>query len=116
MDYLVRNIDQYVDDDRRYAPGRNKNPLVRFTLACTPCCGRYLGNYIVLLYFVIKIIYMANTLVQILIISALLGNNFLHFGLDFIVKMWRGEGWTVANSKYFPSKFIFSCINFSLLR
>lgn len=104
MKYMVKNIDQYVDDDRRYAPGRNKSAFVRFLLACTPCCGRYLGNYIVLLYFVIKITYMLNTIFQILIITALLGNNFLDFGLDFIVKMWRGEGWTVSNSKYFPSK------------
>lgn len=100
---MVKNIDQYVDDDRRYEPGRNKSRIVRFVAQSVPCCGRYLGNYIVLLYFVIKFVYMFNTVAQIFLINALLGHNFWTFGYQFLTNVWRGDSLVVANSKYFPS-------------
>lgn len=105
MKYLVKNIDQYVDDRRRYEPNRNKNRLVRIMATILPCFGRYLGNYIVILYFVVKILYILNTCAQVYFISLLLGKSFWFFGYDFLSKLLTGQGWTVSNSKYFPSKF-----------
>lgn len=103
MSYMVKNIDQYVDDDRRYESKRTKNIILRLVQTSVPGLGRFMGNYIVLFYFAIKFVYIMNTVFQIMIISGLLSNNYLNFGLDFIVRLWRGEGWAVSNSKYFPS-------------
>ncbi|CAF0715290.1 unnamed protein product [Brachionus calyciflorus] len=102
MKYLVKNIDQYVDDSRRYESERNKNPLIKYTTTAIPWFGKYLGNYIVILYFVVKGIYILNTCFQIFIISFLLGKSFWYFGYDFLINLITGQGWTVTNSKYFP--------------
>lgn len=106
MKYLVKNIDQYVDDSRRYEPNRNKNRFVRIAATILPCFGRYLGNYIVILYFVVKILYILNTCMQIYIISVLLDQSFWLFGYEVLVKLLTGQGWLVSSSKYFPSKII----------
>ena len=105
MNYLVKNIDQYVDDDRRYESSRNKNRFVRAMMTLLPCFGRFMGNYIVILYFVVKFLYIANTCLQIFLISAFLGQDYWIFGYDIIKKMWSGHGGAFLNSKYFPSKF-----------
>jgi hypothetical protein len=104
MSYMVKNIDQYVDDDRRYENKRTKNIILKVTQMLIPGLGRFMGNYVVLFYFAIKIVYILNTLLQIGIISVLLGNNYMYFGFDFIHKLWKGESWILSNSKYFPSK------------
>lgn len=103
MGYLVKNIDQYVDDDRRYETSRSKNRFIRGLMTLMPCFGRFLGNYIVILYFLVKCVYILNTFLQVYLISSLLGKNFVNFGLDFLKELLNGHGWTVANSKYFPS-------------
>lgn len=73
---------------------------------CFPCCGRFLGNYIVILYLIVKFIYILNTVLQVYFISGLLGKDFWVFGFSFISALMTGQGWAMANSRYFPSKFI----------
>lgn len=100
MRYLVTNFDQYVDDPRRYEKER-PSFIIRILMAINPFFGRYLGNYLIILYFVTKLIYLANVFMQILLLSGLLGYNFFYFGTDFITKLIKGEGW-ITESKYFP--------------
>jgi hypothetical protein len=109
MRYLVQNIDQYVDDPRRYENSRQKNPLLRWFLTCIPNAGRFLGNYVVILYFFVKVMYIFNTCLQVFFISGLLGKSFWMFGFDFLYQLFSGHGWTVSSSKYFPSKLLQCC-------
>jgi hypothetical protein len=44
-----------------------------FVETCFPCFGRFMGNYIVILYLITKLIYLLNTVLQIYLISVLLG-------------------------------------------
>jgi len=39
-----------------------------------PCIGTYLGNYIVILYLILKFLYITNTILQVFLVSGLLGN------------------------------------------
>lgn len=113
MAYLVKNIDQYVDDNRRFDDNRHKGRLYKCLLYAFPCCGRFMGNFIVILYFVIKICYTLNTLAQTFIISLLLGKSFWKFGLDFAYKLIvTGESWQVNSSQFFPSKYFFLISSF----
>ena len=106
MDYLVKNIDQYVDDNRRFDDKRHASRMYKCLLCIFPCCGRFMGNFIVVLYFVVKVLYIVNNLLQTFIISFLLGKNFWKFGFDFVQRLLiTGEGWQIDSSKYFPSKF-----------
>ena len=106
MEYLVSNIDQYVDDDRRYDENRFRvtcSPIRNFLKNVIPCAGTYLGNYIVILYLTMKVIYTVNIGIQTWILSQILGKNFYLFGTEFIQKIFNGESW-VFESEYFPSK------------
>lgn len=103
MRYLVTNIDQYVDDPRRYDENRPLNIIKRTLIILMPFAGRFLGNYIVILYFITKVVYVLNTIFQMLIISSILDRNFFQFGFEFIQKIMNGYGWTME-SRYFPSK------------
>ena len=105
MSYLVKNIDQYVDDDRRYDTSRVNNRFARFLMTSIPCFGRFMGNYIVILYFIVKVFYILNTCLQVYIVSLVLGKSFLDFGYEAVENLFYGKGWTMENSKYFPSKF-----------
>ena len=108
MSYLIKNIDQYVDDDRRYENNRSKNRLLRIVNKCVPCCGRFLGDYIVILYFVTKIIYILNTCAQIMIVGALLGKSFWYFGIVSIKHIISDNAIFITETKYFPSKSIYA--------
>lgn len=104
MDYIVKNIDQLIDDKRRHdkkdVPTFSK--LTRFLSKTCPCIGRFEGNYIVVLYIVTKMIYIINAILQLTLVGVFLGKSFWWFGFNFISELLQGHGWTVANSKYFP--------------
>ncbi len=88
----------------RYETSRAKNRFVRVLMQFVPCFGRFMGNYIVILYFIVKILYIFNTCFQVYVVSLILGKSFLEFGYEFLQNLIFGSGWTLENSKYFPSK------------
>ena len=104
MDYMVTNIDQYVDDERRYDVNRPLNKVKIGLQYMIPCAGRFLGNYVVILYFAVKIVYTINTAIQAAFLSSILGRNFFQFGVEFAQKIFAGHGW-IIESRYFPSNF-----------
>jgi hypothetical protein len=83
MNYLVKNIDQFVDDNRRHDESRSKSKLIRALGSFSPCFGRFLGNYIVVLYLIVKLIFIFNTVGQVFLIGGLLGESFWLFGILF---------------------------------
>ena len=105
MNYLIINIDQYVDDDRRYEENRSKNKIGRIIQKCMPCCGRFLGDYIVKLYFITKAICILNTCFQIMIVGMLLGDSFWYFGIKLIISHNANFANFITETKYFPSIF-----------
>lgn len=103
MDYMVKNIDQFVDDKRRHDESRSKSKIFRCFLTCFPCFGRFLGNYIVVLYIITKFIFIFNAAAQIYLVGGLLGQDFWSLGYKFVVQLIQGKGWIAATSTYFPS-------------
>ena len=104
MNYLVENINRFADDNRRYKDMRPNNTISKIFKLVFPCFGRFLGNYIVILYLIVKIIYIMINIAQVFIISFFLGNDFWLFGFNIIVNILKEESWGVSTSKYFPSK------------
>ncbi len=105
MNYMVKNIDQFVDDKRRHDESRSQNRFVRCLGATFPCFGRFLGNFIVMLYIVTKLVFILNNVIQIYLIGGLLGQDFWQLGIKFIKSLIQGDGWSIETSKYFPSTF-----------
>jgi hypothetical protein len=104
MDYIVKNIDQLVDDQRRHDRKKTQpfSKITQFVVKTCPCIGRFEGNYVVVLYLVTKLIYILNAIAQVTLVGGLLGKSFWFFGFEFVRNLINGHGWTVANSKYFP--------------
>ena len=117
MEYLVLNIDQFVDDGRRQEMARSQSRIIRILGTSFPCAGRFLGNYILILYMMTKLIYIINTFIQVSLISVFLGQSFWSYGMTYISNLVAGRGWYVSNSKYFPSNyslFIMASLSFKI--
>jgi len=58
--------------------------------------GKFLGNYLVILYLFIKMLYIANCLGQLFLISVLLGRNYYIYGATIFRDIIQGKGIILA--------------------
>lgn len=70
------------------------------SLATCRACGRRRGNYLVMLYMLVKVLYVTNVIAQLFILDVLLGSNFHMYGIDVIAAAINGLDWT--ESPRFP--------------
>ncbi|CAF4487528.1 unnamed protein product, partial [Didymodactylos carnosus] len=100
--YIVDTIDMYVDDARRQQDADKRQTHILRKLCQLCCCmlGKFLGNYFITLYLFIKVVYILNVILQILLLNLFLDTNFMKFGFESI-KMFR-YGLNQPESKYFP--------------
>lgn len=70
------------------------------SLATCRACGRRKGNYLVMLYMLVKVLYVTNVIAQLFILDVLLGSNFHMYGIDVIADAINGIDWT--ESARFP--------------
>lgn len=98
MTYLTRSIDQYVYMRKRK---RKRFDFIRRFLAFVLCVpGRRMGSYLLILFFVTKILFIVNSLGQLFLLNIFLGHNFASYGVELIKKILNGE--ELAESIYFP--------------
>ena len=102
LSYLIEAIDHYVDDPRRRKGIRHSNFIKSISKSLLICYGKFLGNYLVMLYMTIKFFYILNCVLQIVLLNYMLGQEFHRFGIDIIINIWQGRGWEMSNSKIFP--------------
>lgn len=92
LNYVVDTIDEYCNDHRRQVHARKHLNIFQRNFASVWCLtGRYLGNYLVVLYMTTKLMYISVSLLQIFLLSLLLGSNFAMYGVRVIVRLFRGE-------------------------
>lgn len=65
-----------------------------------PTFGRHRGNYLVTLYLLVKLLYIANAVGQLFMLNALLGASYHTYGVDVINAIVNGTDWT--SSPMFP--------------
>ena len=108
LDFVVDSIDQYCNDYRRQIEVRRRSNLFQRVLS-TMCCisGKYLGNYLVILYMTTKFMYIVVSLFQIYLLSNMLGSNFAFYGVQVIDRLLRGKRKTKSESHLFFFKFPF---------
>lgn len=100
MEYMIGTIDQYVDDPRRQRSNRSMNAIRRSIALTCFMFGKFLGNYLVILYLFVKILYIVNCVGQLFLISILLGRNYYIYGASIFRDIIQGKGY--ADSEYFP--------------
>lgn len=92
LNYVVDTIDEYCNDHRRQTDARKHLNIFQRTLAMSWCLtGRYLGNYLVILYMTTKLMYISISLFQLFLLSLLLGSNFVWYGVRVIDRLFRGK-------------------------
>ena len=91
LDYVVGAIDEYCNDHRRQVDARKYLNIFQRKFSSGWCLtGKYLGNYLVVLYMTTKLLYISISLFQIFLLSILLGSNFAFYGIRVIDRLFRG--------------------------
>ncbi|CAF0970141.1 unnamed protein product, partial [Didymodactylos carnosus] len=102
MEYIVEAIDKYVDDPRRQPDERGtKISIKRLFMTICIFLGKYLGNYLIIVYFTTKALYITNAVCQIFLLNLFLGQKFHLFGIQVVKRIIEGKGWD-TKSIYFP--------------
>ena len=93
MEYIVEAIDKYVDDPRRQAEERDKHMnLKRILMTVCIFMGKYLGNYLIIVYFTTKALFITNAVCQIFLLNLFLGQEFHLFGIQVVQRILQGRG------------------------
>lgn len=111
LDYVVDTIDQYCDDHRRQSEQRaHANIFQRILITGWCMTGKYLGNYLVVLYMTTKLMYIGVSIIQIFLLSLMLGSNFALYGIQVLDRFIRGK----SNVKSYLFEDIFYLCRYSL--
>ena len=98
--YIVNHMDRYLLAQRDYRTGcciRMKHFIAKI------CClvgGRLYGNYMTSAYLFIKVLYVTNSVGQLFLLDAFLGQNFHFYGAYVVKNLITGEDW--SSSDRFP--------------
>jgi len=103
MSYLIVNIERYISAraqlTRRHLE-KNYSFLRRFCRMFLFCSNRHFGNYLVIVYFLVKLMWLVNALAQLFLLNAFLGNDYYLFGFEVIEKLFKNQRWT--ENRHFP--------------
>lgn len=102
IDFIVHSLQLYIEN--RYRTGipahKDRNLPQKLWYYLTFWRHRHLTAYLVVLFTFVKLLFLVNSLVQIFLLNAFLGNEYHLFGIEVISKFLRGLDW--GESKRFP--------------
>ncbi|UJR37363.1 hypothetical protein I4U23_030071 [Adineta vaga] len=103
VDHIFNSIRVYIEN--RYTSAtphhnRSRNVPGKFWYYIAFWRHRHLSAYLVLLFTFVKLLFLVNSLVQVFLLNAFLGNEYHLFGFEVINKFMRGLDW--GESKRFP--------------
>eukprot|EP00918_Siedleckia_nematoides_P008653 GHVU01018965.1.p1 GENE.GHVU01018965.1~~GHVU01018965.1.p1 ORF type:complete len:381 (+),score=52.71 GHVU01018965.1:1-1143(+) len=102
MDFLARNMDRFLNMSKRKQKAETIWGKFMNCLSLMACCmGKRLGNYLVILYMFIKVFFLINIVLQLVMLNSFLGIDFTTFGANVAYKWYYGEDWTM-NPERFP--------------
>ena len=100
LQFMAKHMDRYLGSTREYRQGCCTNIKHFVSRNCCLICGRKYGNYIVVLYLTVKMLYLLNVIGQLFVLNAFLGTNYHLYGYEVISKMMHYEDFTA--SERFP--------------
>ena len=68
-----------------------------FSRTCCVCFGHRQGNYLNMLYLLIKLLYLINAIVQLFLLEFFLNTDFSMYGITVVKAMIAGEDWTQSD-------------------
>jgi hypothetical protein len=103
MSYLIVNIERYISARAQLTRRHIEKRLSCFRRFCQLflfCSNRHYGNYLVIVYFLVKLMWLVNALAQLFLLNAFLGNDYYLFGFEVIEKLFKNQRWT--ENRHFP--------------
>ncbi len=103
MEFLTGHINNFIQAKNNYKNNNSKmayriKKATSFMLFWT---GKRFGNYLVILYLFVKLIYLFNVFGQLFLMTMLLGiNNYHLLGFEILSRMARGQD--MISNHYFP--------------
>lgn len=94
--YMTKQMDRYLSNQRDYRTGCTVSLKHCFSRTCCACCGRRRGNYLVVLYLLVKVLYIGNVIGQLFALNFFLGTDFHLYGIEVMKALARGEDWTAS--------------------
>lgn len=99
--YIVNQIDRYLLMQRDYSAGCCMTFNQTLAKHCFLFGGKRHGNYLMVTYLIIKLLYLANAVGQLFLLDHFLGMHDFHmYGAQVVARVMQGEDWTV--SERFP--------------
>lgn len=103
MSYLIVNIERYISTRAQLTKRHIEKRATCFRRFCHFACfcfNRHYGNYLVIVYFLVKLMWLVNALAQLVLLNAFLGNDYYLFGFEVIEKLATNQRWT--ENRHFP--------------
>lgn len=103
MSYLIVNIERYICARAQMTKRHVEKRLSFVRRACHLfffCFKRHYGNYLVIVYFLVKLMWLVNALAQLFLLNAFLGNEYYLFGFEVMEKLFKNQRWT--ENRHFP--------------
>jgi hypothetical protein len=102
IESISTSIRVYIEN--RYQSPAQSHPQIKlpkkFWYSVTFWRHRHLSSFIVLLFTFVKFLFLLNSLIQIFLLNAFLGNDYHLFGFEVLANLIRGLDW--GESKRFP--------------
>ncbi len=103
MSYLIVNIERYISTRAQLTRRHIEKRLSWLRRCCQLfffCSDGHYGNYLVIVYFLVKLMWLVNALAQLFLLNAFLGNDYYLFGFEVIEKLFKNQRWT--ENRHFP--------------
>jgi hypothetical protein len=103
MSYLIVNIERYISARAQLTRRNIEKRFSCFRRFCQLfffCSNRHYGNYLVIVYFLVKLMWLVNAVAQLFLLNAFLGNEYYLFGFEVIEKLFKNQRWT--ENRHFP--------------
>lgn len=100
---ITNSMDRFLGNRSQLKTGCS--PSLQACLSTVFCCvfGKKFGNYLMVLYFFVKLLYIANALTQLFMLNSLLQTQFNLYGVEVIQSLLDSEGKDdFFNSTVFP--------------
>ncbi|CAF1274208.1 unnamed protein product [Adineta ricciae] len=102
LEYLTNWLDSYCSNSYRLTNLQMKKHL-SMRKARLFIFRRHSGNYLIISYIFIKILYLLNSIGQIFLLNVLLGRQFWFYGIEIIYRYWTKQiGLLYSGNEYFP--------------
>jgi len=94
--FMTKQMDRYLSSQTDFQTGCTVRLKHCMSRSCCMCCGRRRGNYLVVLYLLVKILYIGNVIGQLFALNKFLGTEFHMYGIDVMKALAQGEDWTAS--------------------